>query len=193
MLPRGEVGLIFATIGLQNGVLGDDLYAALLLVVLVTTLITPPLLKYRYGRLRAAAVPTGPSPDTAAPDGGWLTVADGEIDLAANPPLVRGLAIGLRAAIIAGRHGPTQHLLDWLTALPKTRSSGTTTDVRPSWTWSSGAMPDPGACSSPRASWATRSRSWSWPCAIARPTRCPSMPRGLPALVRRAPAHPRRR
>src|SRR5207248_1059127 len=34
MLPRGEVGLIFATIGLSSGVLGGDLYAALLLVVL---------------------------------------------------------------------------------------------------------------------------------------------------------------
>ena len=45
-------------------------------------------------------------------------MADGEIGLAADPPLVRGLAIGLRAAIIAGRHGPTQRLLDWLTALP---------------------------------------------------------------------------
>ena len=50
MLPRGEVGLIFATIGLQNGVLGDDLYAALLLVVLVTTLVTPQLLKIRYAQ-----------------------------------------------------------------------------------------------------------------------------------------------
>ncbi|MEZ5204485.1 MAG: cation:proton antiporter [Acidimicrobiales bacterium] len=47
MIPRGEVGLIFATIGLQNGVLGEDLYAAVLLVVLATTLITPPLLKQR--------------------------------------------------------------------------------------------------------------------------------------------------
>ncbi|MET1041796.1 MAG: cation:proton antiporter, partial [Acidimicrobiales bacterium] len=118
MLPRGEVGLIFATIGLQNGILGDDLYAALLLVVLATTLITPPLLKHRYGRLRAAALPTGPPPDTAPPDGGWLVVADGEIDLAADPPLVRGLAIGLSVGIIAGRHRPTQRLLDWLTTLP---------------------------------------------------------------------------
>ena len=59
MLPRGEVGLIFATIGLQAGVLGDELYAALLLVVLVTTLITPPLLKLRYGRVSAAVVPDG--------------------------------------------------------------------------------------------------------------------------------------
>ncbi len=118
MLPRGEVGLIFATIGLQNGILGDDLYAALLLVVLVTTLITPPLLKFRYGRLRAASAPTGPPADTEPPEGGWLVVADGEIGLAADPPLVRGLAIGLRAAIIAGRHRPSQRLLDWLSALP---------------------------------------------------------------------------
>ncbi|MFI5293107.1 MAG: hypothetical protein ACHQ02_09590, partial [Candidatus Limnocylindrales bacterium] len=102
----------------QNGILGDDLYAALLLVVLATTLVTPPLLKYRYGRLRAAALPTGPPPDTAPPDGGWLVVADGEIDLAADPPLVRGLPIGLSVAIIAGRHRPTQRLLDWLTTLP---------------------------------------------------------------------------
>ncbi len=77
-----------------------------------------PCSKYRYGRLRAAALPTGPPPDTAPPDGGWLVVADGEIDLAADPPLVRGLAIGLSVAIIAGRHRPTQRLLDWLTTLP---------------------------------------------------------------------------
>src|SRR5262245_43611452 len=76
MLPRGEVGLIFATIGLQNGVLGDDLYAALLLVVLVTTLATPKLLQMRYATLRRrAAEPAGtPPPDTGPPPGGWLEV-----------------------------------------------------------------------------------------------------------------------
>src|SRR5439155_2550197 len=57
MLPRGEVGLIFASIGLQNGVLGEDLYAALLLVVLMTTLATPQLLKVRYSQLRRDAAP----------------------------------------------------------------------------------------------------------------------------------------
>ena len=35
MIPRGEVGLIFASIGLTNGVLDDDLYGALLVVVLL--------------------------------------------------------------------------------------------------------------------------------------------------------------
>ena len=86
MLPRGEVGLIFATIGLQNGVLGDDLYAALLLVVLVTTLVTPQLLKARYHRLRAAAKPVGTPSDTPPPEGGWLQVGADDVGLAARPP-----------------------------------------------------------------------------------------------------------
>ncbi len=118
MLPRGEVGLIFATIGLQAGVLGDELYAALLLVVLVTTLITPPLLKMRYGRVSAMAVPVGPPADTPAPVGGWLRVGGEDIDLAADPPNRRGLVLGLRAAVLAGRLRPTQTLLSWLSAVP---------------------------------------------------------------------------
>ena len=49
MVPRGEVGIIFAAIGLQVGVFDEDLYAVVLLVVLVTTVITPPLLRWRLG------------------------------------------------------------------------------------------------------------------------------------------------
>lgn len=45
MAPRGEVGLIFAQIGLTAGVLSDQLFSAILLVVIATTLLTPPLLK----------------------------------------------------------------------------------------------------------------------------------------------------
>ncbi len=117
MLPRGEVGLIFATIGLQAGVLGDELYAALLLVVLITTLITPPLLKMRYGRVSAMSVPVGPSVDTPAPEGGWLRVGRDEVGLAADPPISRGLVLGLRSAVLAARLRPTQTLLSWLSAV----------------------------------------------------------------------------
>ncbi len=117
MLPRGEVGLIFATIGLTNGIIDDELYAALLLVVLVTTLMTPPLLKYRYGRLRTEVTPAGPPADTPPPAGGWLRVADGEIGLVASPPVAAGGMVGLEAAILAGRHRPDQGLLDWLADL----------------------------------------------------------------------------
>jgi len=50
MIPRGEVGLIFASIGLSKGVLDDKLYGALLLMVLVTTVLTPPLLRQKLMR-----------------------------------------------------------------------------------------------------------------------------------------------
>src|SRR5690606_11723581 len=44
MVPRGEVGLIFAQLGLASGALAPDLFGAVMLMVLVTTFITPPLL-----------------------------------------------------------------------------------------------------------------------------------------------------
>jgi Kef-type K+ transport system membrane component KefB len=113
MLPRGEVGLIFATLGLQTGVLGDDLYAALLLVVLVTTLATPTLLKLRYGRLRAAAAGE-PEVAMVEPPGGWLRVSGGQVGLAARPPRARALAVALEVAVRAGRNRPAPELLDWL-------------------------------------------------------------------------------
>jgi len=45
MVPRGEVGLIFASYGLIHGIVSGQLYAALLAVVFLTTFVTPPLLK----------------------------------------------------------------------------------------------------------------------------------------------------
>jgi len=45
MIPRGEVGLIFAQTGLAAGVLNAGEYSALMLMVLVTTFMAPPLLR----------------------------------------------------------------------------------------------------------------------------------------------------
>jgi Kef-type K+ transport system membrane component KefB len=45
MIPRGEVGLIFAQTGLVAGVIDAGEYSALMLMVLVTTFIAPPLLR----------------------------------------------------------------------------------------------------------------------------------------------------
>jgi len=45
MMPRGEVGLIFASIGKSLGVLDDALFSAVVLMVVFTTLIAPPLFK----------------------------------------------------------------------------------------------------------------------------------------------------
>jgi len=45
MMPRGEVGLLFAAIGKTLGVIDDYLFSVIVLMVIVTTLIAPPLLK----------------------------------------------------------------------------------------------------------------------------------------------------
>lgn len=44
MVPRGEVGLIFASTGKAIGVVNDEIYSIIVIMVIVTTLITPPLL-----------------------------------------------------------------------------------------------------------------------------------------------------
>ena len=45
MVPRGEVGLIFASIGKGLGVVDDSIFSAVVIMVIATTLMTPPLLK----------------------------------------------------------------------------------------------------------------------------------------------------
>ena len=50
MIPRGEVGLIFASIGRGLGVVDDAVFSALVAMVMVTTLITPPALKWALAR-----------------------------------------------------------------------------------------------------------------------------------------------
>lgn len=50
MVPRGEVGLIFAQLGLAGGILTQDVFSAVLIMVMATTLITPPFLKLLFDR-----------------------------------------------------------------------------------------------------------------------------------------------
>jgi Kef-type K+ transport system membrane component KefB len=50
MMPRGEVGLIFAGIGKGLGVVSDAVFSAVVIMVMVTTLLTPPLLKITLAR-----------------------------------------------------------------------------------------------------------------------------------------------
>lgn len=44
MVPRGEVGLIFAVIGKGLGVVSDSVYSVIVIMVILTTLVTPPIL-----------------------------------------------------------------------------------------------------------------------------------------------------
>ena len=56
MIPRGEVGLIFAGIGLsltlkgESVVPGPDVYAAVVIMVILTTLVTPPVLTWSFSK-----------------------------------------------------------------------------------------------------------------------------------------------
>jgi Kef-type K+ transport system membrane component KefB len=57
MVPRGEVGLIVASLGLGLGVISQDLYGVVLVMTVVTTLLTPPvlgpLMRRRSGEARS--------------------------------------------------------------------------------------------------------------------------------------------
>lgn len=50
MMPRGEVGLVFAGIGRGLGVVSDAVFSAAVIMVMITTLLAPPLLKWSLER-----------------------------------------------------------------------------------------------------------------------------------------------
>jgi len=50
MAPRGEVGLIFAMMGKQLGVVSDEVFSIIIIMVILTTLFTPPILGYLLRR-----------------------------------------------------------------------------------------------------------------------------------------------
>lgn len=48
MIPRGEVGLVFAGVGSASGVLSPPLTAAIIVMVIFTTFLAPPLLRWVF-------------------------------------------------------------------------------------------------------------------------------------------------
>ena len=50
MISRGEVGLIVAGYGLTHQIIGRDVFSASVVMVLVTTMVTPPLLRFAFRR-----------------------------------------------------------------------------------------------------------------------------------------------
>ena len=61
MMSRGEVGLIVASVGISQGLISQGTFAAIVGVVIITTLLTPPLLRLLFNR---------PEPLTGAKEGG---------------------------------------------------------------------------------------------------------------------------
>jgi Kef-type K+ transport system membrane component KefB len=67
MVPRGEVGLIFASIGAGlvlhgHPVISPEIFAAVVVMVIVTTLLTPPTLKLTLGRAARRRPPGAAQP-----------------------------------------------------------------------------------------------------------------------------------
>lgn len=56
MVPRGEVGLIFASIGKALGVVSDEIYSVIVIMVILTTLLTPPILTFFIKRQNKVTV-----------------------------------------------------------------------------------------------------------------------------------------
>ncbi len=61
MVSRGEVGLIIAGVGVMEGILPAELFTIIVLMVLTTTLVTPPLLRWAFSREEAANAATNQS------------------------------------------------------------------------------------------------------------------------------------
>ncbi|BAZ28940.1 Na+/H+-exchanging protein [Cylindrospermum sp. NIES-4074] len=75
MIPRGEVGLVFAGVGAASGALSKPLGAAIIMMVILTTFLAPPLLRFVF-----------PNPNTAATDSEKLS-----LDAVSATPLVTEL------------------------------------------------------------------------------------------------------
>ena len=52
MVPRGEIGLVFAELGRQSQILSNEIYAGLIIVIALTTLLPPFILKWFYAKYR---------------------------------------------------------------------------------------------------------------------------------------------
>lgn len=59
MISRGEVGLIVAGVGITEGLLAPNLFAQVVLMIIGTTLITPPILRWMFSRGEAEHASTG--------------------------------------------------------------------------------------------------------------------------------------
>jgi Kef-type K+ transport system membrane component KefB len=70
MVPRGEVGLIFAFVGKELGVLDGQLFSVIVLMVIGTTLITPPMLARLLARRHEVRQAPLPAPSAADRTGG---------------------------------------------------------------------------------------------------------------------------
>lgn len=65
MISRGEVGLIIAKIGLDEGYLSNDLFSSIIAMILITTVITPPLLRWSFSEKKKKMADNVPPESTS--------------------------------------------------------------------------------------------------------------------------------
>ncbi len=68
MIPRGEVGLVFAGVGAASGVLTESLEAAIIVMVIFTTFLAPPLLRVVFKDDEDPISPAAPAPELETAD-----------------------------------------------------------------------------------------------------------------------------
>lgn len=68
MISRGEVGLIVAGVGISEGLVSLNEFSAIVAMVLITTLVTPPILRSLFAQKKQEAQSASPeAEDTLAP------------------------------------------------------------------------------------------------------------------------------
>lgn len=65
MIPRGEVGLVFAGVGSASGALSEATEAAIIMMVIITTFVAPPLLRLVFKETEATLQPSTSSSEEA--------------------------------------------------------------------------------------------------------------------------------
>lgn len=61
MVPRGEVGLIFAATGKAMGLVSDEVFSILVIVIMLTTILPPPILNFLLKRQDSQSIRSEPS------------------------------------------------------------------------------------------------------------------------------------
>jgi Kef-type K+ transport system membrane component KefB len=89
MVPRGEVGLIFAQMGLSTGAIDAGLFGAIMLMVLTTTLVTPPLLGRVARMITTDTFRIVPQSEDRPGDGGVDDLVAGASQTEPSDPTVR--------------------------------------------------------------------------------------------------------
>jgi Kef-type K+ transport system membrane component KefB len=90
MIPRGEVGLVFAAVGTASGILSDALDVSIIVMVIVTTFVAPLWLRSAFGQPSAVVAAAG-EPDSAALVDLPPTDQAGRASFASSPSVAPGL------------------------------------------------------------------------------------------------------